>query len=225
MSKRLLLLALACLFLAGGCNLIYKQNIQQGNALEQEDLDELEIGMTKNQVSFLLGTPAISDPFNHDRWDYISTFSRRGGDPVRRLVSLEFENDRLAKMTGARAEDGESVLTAEGAEAVTTAAPQVGVALEDARDYEDLQILRPGEGLATWSVQVGSFSSRSAANVRVAKLAERGVEAQVYGQVIGETGFFIVRSGAFDNHDAATAAAQRIETQTQFRTYVVTPGG
>lgn len=89
-----------CLALLTGCNLIYKQNVQQGNAIEQEDLDQLTLGMTKNQVVFLLGSPAIRDPFNRDRWDYVNTFSRRGGDPLQRTVTLWFENDRLVRHEG-----------------------------------------------------------------------------------------------------------------------------
>lgn len=84
-----------------GCNLIYKQNVQQGNALEQEDLDELYIGMNRRQVLFVLGTPSVRDPFHQDRWDYVQTYSRRGGDLIQRTVTLNFENDTLAEIIGA----------------------------------------------------------------------------------------------------------------------------
>ena len=93
-----------CLFFATlactGCGLIYKQNIQQGNAIEQEDLDELYIGMNQRQVLFVLGTPSVMDPFHQDRWDYVQTFSRRGGDMVQRTVTLHFEDDLLTKIIG-----------------------------------------------------------------------------------------------------------------------------
>lgn len=95
--------ALSVLFLAAllsGCGLIYKQNIQQGNAIEQEDLDELYIGMNQRQVLFVLGTPSIKDPFHPERWDYVQTFSRRGGDPVQRTVTLRFEDEMLAEIIG-----------------------------------------------------------------------------------------------------------------------------
>jgi len=87
--------------LAGtGCNLIYKQNIQQGNAIEQDDLDELYIGMNQRQVLFVLGTPSVKDPFHQERWDYVQTFSRRGGPMVERTVTLKFENDTLTEIIG-----------------------------------------------------------------------------------------------------------------------------
>jgi outer membrane protein assembly factor BamE len=96
-----LILTLLIITVAGtGCNLIYKQNIQQGNAIEQDDLDELYIGMNKRQVLFVLGTPSVQDPFHQERWDYVQTFSRRGGPMVERTVTLKFEDDLLTEIIG-----------------------------------------------------------------------------------------------------------------------------
>jgi len=100
-SFRLPASALLALFVISACGLIYKQNIQQGNALEQEDLDELYIGMNKRQVSFVLGSPAIHDPFQQQRWDYVQTFSRRGGKMTQRTVTLRFKDDLLVEIIGA----------------------------------------------------------------------------------------------------------------------------
>ena len=87
---------LAC----SGCNLIYKQNIQQGNAIEQDDLDELYIGMNQRQVLFVLGTPSVKDPFHDDRWDYVQTYSRRGNPMVQRTITLRFEDGLLSDIGG-----------------------------------------------------------------------------------------------------------------------------
>ena len=100
MIIRLLFFTVFTALICSGCGLIYKQNIQQGNALEQEDLDELYEGMNKRQVLFVLGTPSVMDPFHQDRWDYVQTFSRRGGDIVKRTVTLRFENDLLTDIIG-----------------------------------------------------------------------------------------------------------------------------
>ena len=80
--------------------MIYRQNIQQGNAIEQEDLDELYIGMNQRQVLFVLGTPSVRDPFHQDRWDYVQTFSRRGNPMVQRTVTLRFEDGLLTEIVG-----------------------------------------------------------------------------------------------------------------------------
>ena len=222
MTRRLLPALCLSLLLLTGCNIIYKQNIQQGNALEQEDLDQLEIGMSKNQVAFLLGTPAIQDPFHQDRWDYLSSFARRGGDPVRRLVTLKFEDDTLTYMRGVNPGESEEVLTAEGGQRVTAAVPVTGVNVKDARDYEDLEILT--EGAPNWTLQFGSFDARVDADQALAQLQADGIDATIYGQVIGDTGFFVVRSGSYDSREGALRALGDIEERTGRRAFVVTPG-
>jgi len=111
-------LFLALLLVGSGCGLIYKQNVQQGNALEQKDLDELYLGMNKRQVLFVLGSPSIHDPFHQQRWDYVQTFSRRGGKMVQRTVTLRFDqDDLLVEMIGADQTPAEP-----GAEAPDTSA-------------------------------------------------------------------------------------------------------
>jgi outer membrane protein assembly factor BamE len=47
---------------SSGC--VYRAPLSQGNLLKQEDLDQVVVGMTRNQVRFLLGTPMIDDPFH-----------------------------------------------------------------------------------------------------------------------------------------------------------------
>jgi outer membrane protein assembly factor BamE len=120
--------------LAGtGCNLIYKQNIQQGNAIEQDKLDELYVGMNQRQVLFVLGTPSVKDPFRPERWDYVQTFSRRGGDMVERTVTLKFEDDILAEIIGAPNPFGASSAQASAdPDAVATFVKKPGATATDA---------------------------------------------------------------------------------------------
>jgi len=120
------ILALFIVLGSSACNLIYKQNIQQGNALEQDELDELYVGMNKRQVLFVLGTPSVQDPFQQQRWDYVQTFSRRGGDLVQRTVTLKFEDDLLSEIIGAESEFGESSSAGSGTQtaSATKAKPQ-----------------------------------------------------------------------------------------------------
>jgi outer membrane protein assembly factor BamE len=116
MIIRFILVLLLATVSASGCQLIYKQNIQQGNAIEQDDLDELYIGMNQRQVLFVLGTPSVQDPFHQDRWDYVQTFSRRGNPMVKRTVTLRFENGALTEIIGQQdpfaASSGDSQTTA-----------------------------------------------------------------------------------------------------------------
>ena len=85
------------LLAVGGC--VYKANLSQGNLLKQDDLDQVEIGMTRTQVRFLLGTPMIDDPFHRDRWDYVY-FIRIGRNEAtfKRWVSIFFVDDVVSEI-------------------------------------------------------------------------------------------------------------------------------
>jgi len=78
---------------------VYRIDIQQGNLLDDEDIDQVEVGMTRSQVQFLLGTPMVSDSFHQNRWDYAYYLQRgRSRDVDRRWVIVYFENDRVARV-------------------------------------------------------------------------------------------------------------------------------
>lgn len=82
---------------AGGC--VYQANLSQGNVIKQEDLDQVEVGMTRSQVRFLLGTPMIDDPFHENRWDYIYFLKIGRDDAVfKRWVSIYFDGDRVSEI-------------------------------------------------------------------------------------------------------------------------------
>ena len=100
MPHRVICALLATALALAGCGMVYKTDVQQGNLLDQKMVDELRPGMTKRQVSLILGTPAIASPFHHDRWDYINTYRSRGEPVTRKVLSLTFENDRLVRIEG-----------------------------------------------------------------------------------------------------------------------------
>ena len=80
--------------------LVYKVDIEQGNIIEQEAVDQLIPGLTKSQVRFILGTPINIDTFNQQRWDYIYSMSRGGGGHKQERLSLYFIDDRLEYFQG-----------------------------------------------------------------------------------------------------------------------------
>jgi outer membrane protein assembly factor BamE len=79
---------------------VYKIDVQQGNVVTQEMLDTLEPGMTKGQVSYVMGTPLLTDAFHANRWDYVYTMKTGEGEYSEQRVSLFFENDTLAALSG-----------------------------------------------------------------------------------------------------------------------------
>jgi outer membrane protein assembly factor BamE len=90
------LIVLAALALAA-C--VYRIDIQQGNLLDEDDINQVDLGMTRSQVQFLLGTPMVSDSFHRDRWDYAYYYRRgRSPDADRRWVVVYFENDRVQRI-------------------------------------------------------------------------------------------------------------------------------
>jgi len=76
----------------------YRPDVQQGNVVTREMVDQLRESMTRDQVRFLLGTPLLTSVFHTDRWDYVYYLQRGKGDEVqqRRLVVF-FKNDRLER--------------------------------------------------------------------------------------------------------------------------------
>ena len=79
-----------------GC--VYRMNIQQGNYLEGKTVDQLQPGMTRSQVRYLLGTPMVPALFDKDRWDYVYYFKRgRLRQPEERHLVVYFAQDKVSR--------------------------------------------------------------------------------------------------------------------------------
>lgn len=80
---------------------VYRLDIPQGNRISDSNLSQLQVGMTKKQVEFLLGTPAIIDTFHPDDWYYIN-YLKKGSDGSveKQVMTLRFNEDRLAEIEG-----------------------------------------------------------------------------------------------------------------------------
>jgi len=87
------------LFLAA-CS-VHKIDIQQGNVVTQEMLDQLELNMPAKKVRFVMGTPLLRDVFHQQRWDYIYSFKAGNGQRKQRNITLFFDKKkRLQKIKG-----------------------------------------------------------------------------------------------------------------------------
>jgi len=83
--------------LASAC--VYRMDIQQGNLLDPEQIDQVAVGMTRSQVRFLLGTPMVIDSFNPDRWDYVYRLQRGHERKVdKHHLVVWFEADKVARI-------------------------------------------------------------------------------------------------------------------------------
>lgn len=97
--RKSFVLIFLCIALATASGCVYRANIAQGNLIKQEDLDQAEVGMTRNQIRFLLGTPMIDDPFHQQRWDYVYYLKVGRKDAAfKRWVSIFFVDDRVSEI-------------------------------------------------------------------------------------------------------------------------------
>ena len=95
---RSLVTTLSIVILLGACS-VHRIDVQQGNVITQEMLEKLKIGMDKPQVSRLLGTPLVKDPFHEGRWDYIYKFvAGDTGETQSSHLTLFFDGDSLTKI-------------------------------------------------------------------------------------------------------------------------------
>ena len=100
-------LALGCLLasLVGcGSNFgfpgVYRINVEQGNVVTEEMVEQLRPGLNRRQVRYIMGTPLIADSFHRDRWDY--RYLLRNGNELlsETQLTLWFEEDELVRAEG-----------------------------------------------------------------------------------------------------------------------------
>ncbi len=81
---------------------VYRIDIPQGNYLEQKSIDKIQVGMTKEQVKFILGSPVLLDSFDKDTWNYVYRFKSGRSEKLnkQRSFTVKFDNDKLVSASG-----------------------------------------------------------------------------------------------------------------------------
>ena len=137
MHKLLISITVSATLLSAGCSsvssvtdaipnaldrmpLIYRPVIQQGNVVTQDQVNELQPGMTKRQVRYLLGSPMLTDVFHADRWDYAYTVGTGSRPEEIQRVTVIFEGDRLVRLAGDLRPQPEDQRTEKAKEVVVT---------------------------------------------------------------------------------------------------------
>lgn len=109
----------------------YKFDIQQGNYVTQADIDRVKIGMTKDQVKYILGTPLLNDAFHANRWDYVYRLKKADGKVYESRYTVIFDGDKLVKKGGENVpENADPILN-------PTAKPQTAAPVEPASKSQD----------------------------------------------------------------------------------------
>ncbi|WMY96395.1 MAG: outer membrane protein assembly factor BamE [Arsenophonus sp.] len=69
------MLIIFTIILITGCsvikNFVYHPDINQGNYFTIKDISTIKLGMNKEQITYILGTPMIKEPFGVQKWYYI----------------------------------------------------------------------------------------------------------------------------------------------------------
>ena len=71
-------------------------SITQGTVFKQDDIDRLEIGMTKDQVIYVIGQPSFENFFEKNVWNYF--YQIKTGDEtveLERRLKLYFDDKNL----------------------------------------------------------------------------------------------------------------------------------
>lgn len=131
------ILASLCVLAALSACAVFRLPTVQGNVIEQKQVDQLEIGMTPEQVRYLLGTPLVEGSFEPDRWDYVYYFRSSRRKEYQRHLSLYFEDGRLARIVGQTPPEGSA-----GGEIPTTAPEDASV---DHTPLPDSELATPSE--------------------------------------------------------------------------------
>ena len=84
---------------------VYKPTILQGSVLEMSDVNLLQVGMTKDMVMNLIGSPSIIDPFHQYQWDYINHSSIEGETKIQYRLRLIFDGNILDEIDKTGLED------------------------------------------------------------------------------------------------------------------------
>lgn len=105
----------------------YRIDVQQGNWVTASQVEQLEIGMTREQVRFVLGTPTLQDIFYSDRWEYPYYFKPGYGQDELRTFTVWFDGDQLTRWEGSKQPDRQPFERADSG------------AADDAQDAEQTQ--------------------------------------------------------------------------------------
>ncbi len=109
----------------------YRITVQQGNWITAEQVAQLEAGMSREQVRYILGSPTLQDAFHAERWDYPFYNQPGYGTDELRKFTVWFEHDQLVRWEGSQQPDRQPFEKADSG-SIATAVEQEAQADTDA---------------------------------------------------------------------------------------------
>ena len=79
---------------------VYAIDVNQGNIIDQDMINQLRPNMNKRQVLFIMGSPMLVDVFHKKRWEYIYSEQKGGEARLQSRISLFFDQDNLVSVQG-----------------------------------------------------------------------------------------------------------------------------
>lgn len=97
------IIAISCLVIDGctGVNLSqwhfpYMMEVQQGTYITNDQYKQLKIGMTKDQIAYIIGKPLNQYLFDQNRWDFIYQDYRNNDLKKKYNITILFGKDGKA---------------------------------------------------------------------------------------------------------------------------------
>ena len=95
-------IVIAVLSLSACSSWVFRYDIPQGNYLDQKSIDKLQVGMTKEQVKFILGSPVVMDAFSDDTWHYVYKLKSGRSEKLNKskTFTISFDGDKVIDAKG-----------------------------------------------------------------------------------------------------------------------------
>lgn len=132
----------------------YKVDVIQGNFVSREQVEQLQAGMTRDQVKAVLGTPLLTSLFHADRWDYVFTLKRQGVEPQAFKYTVFFKGDQLERFAGDSMPSEAEFISTLSNKRVLGKVPVLQATEEQLKAAEKSSVSRAGEGAQAEAVNV-----------------------------------------------------------------------
>lgn len=80
---------------------LYRMDVRQGNYISPEMTAKLHVGMSKQAVVEVMGTPTLESFFEQNAWHYYHYFKPGNGDPiVEKHIIIYFSKGKVSRIDG-----------------------------------------------------------------------------------------------------------------------------
>jgi len=189
----------------------YRITIVQGNFVSKEAASKMRVGMSRDEVKAVLGTPLLTDMFHDDRWDYVFYF-KRGSTAIvqQRDFVINFDGDHVVSWSGGDDLPSNLELLADidgdkGGKKAKKAAAAAAASAAAAAAASETEAAQPVSG-----AEQARASETDAANAQAAQAANRAIN-----QVPATPAQQAVRSGTPSPSQALPSATPQFQFHRQ----------